>query len=482
MMLIEIRNATVKAGSKVILDDVAINIIKGHQYAVIGPSGSGKTTLLQMLGGNLFHGGTREKLPGLTIALVSQQHRFKNLSNTASFYYQQRYNAADAEDTLTVQEYLEEDWSGYENGKEDIAVQQLLATLHVDKLLNRKLIQLSNGENKRVQLVKALLLRPQVLLLDNAFVGLDAAARIVFAELLQSIAQEGITIILVTSATYIPSFVTTILQLTAEGKVSAISKEAFLLNNIRLPAQTVVNSMKNLFAEKGDECFEYAIRMNKVNVRYYDKQVLADISWQVKKGEHWALSGPNGAGKSTLLSLINGDNPQAYANEIYLFDQRRGRGESIWDIKKKIGFVSPELHLYFEPDATAFGVVASGFFDTIGLFRKLNEEQVEKVHLWLRFLSIEKLQHQFLKNFSLGMQRMILLTRALIKNPSLLLLDEPAQGLDEDQSLLFRNMVEEICAHSDKTVIYISHYKEEIPACVTKFIHLEEGRISFMKQ
>ena len=217
--------------------------------------------------------------------------------------------------------------------------------------------------------------------------------------------------------------------------------------------------------------------MKDVDVQYSDKIILDGINWEVKKGERWSLSGSNGAGKSTLLSLINGDNPQAYANEIYLFDNRRGSGESIWDIKRKIGYISPELHLYFDTYITAFDVVASGLFDTIGLFRLLNEEQVEKVESWINLLQLQSLASQLLTNLPLGKQRLILLARALVKNPPLLLLDEPAQGLDEEQTDLFKNITEQICEHSNKTLIYVTHLKEEIPSCVTKFIRLEKGKI-----
>ena len=152
-------------------------------------------------------------------------------------------------------------------------------------------------------------------------------------------------------------------------------------------------------------------------VRYGETTILKEINWEVKKGERWSVSGPNGAGKSTLLSLITADNPQAYANEIWLFDRRRGTGESIWDIKQKIGFVSPELHLYFDHSATCYEVVASGLFDTIGLFRSLSPEQEEKVACWMQWLSIGGLPSKRLMQLSTGQQRMALLAGALIKKP-----------------------------------------------------------------
>jgi molybdate transport system ATP-binding protein len=248
-------------------------------------------------------------------------------------------------------------------------------------------------------------------------------------------------------------------------------------DSIQLEKEKIDKSLLDELVNNEDGSFDYAIKMKNVHVQYYENVILDKINWEVKKGERWSLSGPNGAGKSTLLSLINADNPQAYANEIYLFDKRRGRGESIWDIKRKIGYVSPELHLFFDSSNTVFNVVASGLFDTIGLFRVVNEEQTTTIIKWMKLLQVDHFSNQLLKNLSLGKQRLVLLARALVKDPPLLLLDEPSQGLDEEQAQLLKNLIEQICEHSNKTLIYVTHLKEEIPSCVTKFIQLENGRV-----
>lgn len=480
MLLAQVQNLSLNIQAKRVFNQVSFDFKKGEHYAIVGPSGSGKTTLLRALAGKIFQTGAIQWAPGIEVAFVEQQHVFKNLSNTSSFYYQQRFNSSDGEDTITVGEYLLPELSAYKEQEEE--KEALLHLLDVHKLLGRRLIQLSNGENKRVQIVKALLLQPDVLLLDNAFVGLDQQARNKLSQLLESVIQKGITIVLATSGSFIPPFITQVLQLNREGGLNVMQRKDFV-PEAHAPYKTLdSNLLTELMHDHEPESFEYAVRMKEVQVNYYGKEILRGINWKVKKGERWSLSGPNGAGKSTLLSLINADNPQAYANEIYLFDKRRGSGESIWDIKKRIGYVSPELHLYFETSASVFETVASGLFDTIGLFRILNGDQEEKVVAWLRLLQIEQLRHQLLKNLPAGMQRLALLGRALIKNPALLLLDEPVQGLDEEQAGLFKNVVEQICLHSDKTLVYISHYKEEVPSCVTKFIQLEEGRVVKMME
>jgi molybdate transport system ATP-binding protein len=195
------------------------------------------------------------------------------------------------------------------------------------------------------------------------------------------------------------------------------------------------------------------------------------------------VKGHNGAGKSTLLSLITADNPQAYSQDIHLFDRKRGTGESIWDIKKRIGFVSPELHKFFDFTAAVHHVVASGLFDTMGLYKPLNAAQESLVNQWLDVFDLSEDRNKPLALVSTGQQRRALLARALIKNPVLLVLDEPCQGLDEQQTQHFLALIDEICKQSGSTVIYVSHYSHEIPSCISQVLELKEGQqISTVKK
>lgn len=145
-------------------------------------------------------------------------------------------------------------------------------------------------------------------------------------------------------------------------------------------------------------------------------------------------------------------------------------------LRKRQALFSPELHLYFEKGTNCFDVVASGLFDTIGLFRKINEQQKLLVSQWMRLLKIENVSQKPLFQLSNSQQRLVLLARALVKNPPLLILDEPCQGLDEDQASLFKAIINEICVTANHTLIYVSHYAHEIPECVTRFIKLENGK------
>jgi molybdate transport system ATP-binding protein len=477
MSPLKVETLSVKLSGKTILNEISFTIQPGEKWAITGPSGSGKTTLLKALAGKLLHTGTiltGDNKPS-KIVLAEQQHHFKNLSNTSNFYYQQRFNSCDAEDAITVEEDLQRVLSKNQTSKD--TVEELVDLFDLKKLYTERLIQLSNGENKRLQIVKALLLQPSILLLDNPFTGLDVQSRKTLENILLEVTKKDIHIIITASASHLPRYITNKMSLSANGSYT-IDKSSSFHTKVTID-QLIINSMllKELTVNDQSVAFEYAVKMNNVQIKYDGKKILGNINWEVRNGERWSLSGPNGSGKSTLLSLINADNPQAYANEIYLFDRKRGTGETIWDIKKKTGFVSPELHLYFDKNISCFHVVASGLFDTIGLFRKLNEQQSAHVIKWMQVLQTEHLKNKFLFQLSNSQQRLVLLVRALVKNPPLLILDEPCQGLDDDQVHQFKNIINEICVTGNKTLIYVSHYKDEIPECVTKFIRLENGKM-----
>jgi molybdate transport system ATP-binding protein len=471
LSFLTLKGVSVHAGSARLLDQLDWTIQTGEQWALTGPSGSGKTVLAHTLLGRHFHTG--EISAGTNrIALVEQQHRFRNRPGTTELYYQQRFNASDADQTITVaQELAEAGYAAPDPGVPDL--------LHIHPLLQKPLIQLSNGENKRVQLAIALLQTPELLILDNPFPGLDAEGRATLHSIINWLAAQGIRLLLITSPHELPAAITHVAQLDAGRWVYCGPRSGFQPDKPLHPVPhldaDLLAALRKTTPENGHGDFEFAVRMERTTIRYGQQTILQDIDWQVRKGERWNVSGPNGAGKSTLLSLLTADNPQAYANAIWLFDRRRGTGETIWDIKRKIGFVSPELHLYFDTGATTAEVIASGLFDTIGLFRRLDDDQETAVDRWLRLLSLWDLRHRRLAQLSTGEQRRALLARALIKNPPMLILDEPCQGLDVEQTAYFRELVTTLCTTFGTTLIYVSHYQQELPACIDHFLRLDRG-------
>lgn len=475
--LMHLDGVSVKLGAQPILNHIDLTIEEGQHWAITGESGSGKTVLAHTLAGRHFFSGHIHASFGTPetfhhhVIVVEQQHRFKDLTNRSDFYYQQRFNSFDAERTATVAQLLTDHITTGNKQEAD----QWIRQLQIGPLMDEPVIQLSNGENKRLQLIIALLQRPKLLILDNPFVGLDVNGRAILHEILGNISKTGISLLLITTPDQMPTCITHVATLAHGQLTAAVPIAAYVAPRtvaLTLPVEKAFQAMGDM----QDTSFSTAISMKEVSIQYEGKHILQDINWEVKRGERWSVSGPNGAGKSTLLSLITGDNPQAYANEIYLFDRRRGSGESIWDIKRKTGYVSPEMHLYFDYTATCFQAIASGLFDTIGLFRLLTPEQEALVNQWIRLMQLESKAHHGLTRLSAGEQRLTLLARALIKHPALLILDEPCQGLDTAHTQLFRNLVDAICDHSPTTLVYVSHYREEIPACVDKFLVLDKGR------
>jgi molybdate transport system ATP-binding protein len=214
--------------------------------------------------------------------------------------------------------------------------------------------------------------------------------------------------------------------------------------------------------------------MHNVRIRYGERTILNQRNWKVMKGERWALSGKNGSGKSTLLSLVCADNPQSYACNISLFGNQRGSGETIWDIKKRIGYVSPEMHRSYQRNLPTINVVASGLKDTVGLYVRPNEKEKEICRKWMRIFCIEHLAERSFTTLSSGEQRMALVARAFVKSPELLILDEPLHGLDNYNRTLVKNIIEAYCQDPEKTLIMVTHYEEELPKCINKKIYLQQ--------
>jgi molybdate transport system ATP-binding protein len=434
-------------------------------WAVVGGVGSGKTSLAKALTGRLFRTGEAHfKAMGDRknpfVLLVDQQHQFKNRSNVNEFYLQQRFNSSDSQDSYTIKEELE--------GEDSQKVFELLDLFHLAEHLNKPLLQLSNGENKRLQIIKSILKNPDYLIFDNPYFGLDTDGRELLTHSLEKLKSQDIPFILINSPIDLPEFVDQVLFLD-EGKVKwkGTRKEYVAQNSGLKISSQWQRKLDQLIQDRIQfPAFDIAVKMEKATIQYREKVILNQVNWEVKKGDKWALKGPNGAGKSTLISMITADNPQSYSQKLWLFDQRRGSGESIWDIKKRIGFVSPELHLYFKTAETCFSVLGSGLFDTIGLFKKLTESQEKRVMDWMEVLGISHLRNQYFQRISTGEQRLVLLARAFIKNPPLLILDEPCQGLDQFQIEHIKNVINYLAENSDMTLIYVSHYDSDIPSCV----------------
>jgi molybdate transport system ATP-binding protein len=487
-MEIKFDTVSIKKNETSILENISFKIIPGEHTAIIGDNGSGKSTLIDAIAGKVFPTKGKIIKPHYSeISLVSRDYSFHKIVGAAYQYYQQRYHAFDSEIGPTVTEVLQNqiipigtiDGNSVEIPPKKFTDQEVFAIaklLKIENLLTRKITTLSNGETRRTLIALGLLKKPKYLLLDNPFSGLDTESRKILKTLLSQL--KNCTIIIVAGINDLPKNIKKIICL-GEKNIKNIIFRPF--NASDFPTVKIskpnIKLLKELKNKEQIADFEYAIKFRNLKIIYNDISVVNNINWEVKKGEKWALMGPNGSGKSTILSVITTDNPQAYQNDFDLFDKKRGTGESIWDIKKQIGYVSPELHLFFNRNTEVWKTVASGIFDSAGLFKKPNDKQLETVEKHLNILNLIKLKDRKLNSLSTGEQRLVFLARALVKNPPLLILDEPCQGLDYNHMVYFRELVNEIVIELNKTLIYVTHYEEEIPSCVNKRINLFKGKV-----
>ncbi len=489
MTLLQLIDATLRRPNKFTITDLNWILQSDQHWAIMGPSGSGKSLLLDAIAGRipLANGQLLHPVGPLKtqVELVARDYTFDWRIAGATQFYQQRFNTQTAHDTPTVRDLLQNQVRPV--GTIDPAsvplpppaystewLTEVADQMRIEHLLDRRLTSLSNGETRRTLLARSLLKCPRVLLLDNPFSGLDAESRLQLHTTINRVAQTGVAFVMVVDERDVPDCITHRLDLTipvsaTQTDSSPVSESRSSPGSTEVPQADLLQSLPP---------FTNAVRMRNITVRYGAKTVLDNISWTVRRGEKWALLGPNGSGKSTLLSLITADNPQAYANDFELFDRKRGTGESIWSIKQKIGYVSPELHLYFPRQTRVWDVVASGLFDTMGLFRKLNPTQVTLVEDQLNQLDLWTVRNQPLSALSVGQQRWALLGRAVIKNPPLLVLDEPTQGLDATHTEEFRQRIDQGClARPDQTLIYVTHYPAELPDAIDHTLRLADGRV-----
>jgi molybdate transport system ATP-binding protein len=490
--LLAFEHCTVRYLGRVLFADLSLRIEAGQHWAVLGASGAGKSTLLAALAGHYALTGAASypllatAPPGppdpffswrKRVALVGPQAPFRASNHLGQLYYQQRYNAAAAEEVPTVRAYLGA--IAAPAGPVAWPYERVVETLRLSYLQDERLIKLSNGETKRLRLAAALLRQPRLLLLDAPLVGLDAATRAWFDEFLTLVAASGITLVMATAPGEVPALVTHILVLEQQRVVQAGPKAqvlAALDPTPDAPPALDADKLRALSVPLGaaPAAYRTLVRLRDVTIRYGDKVVLDNLSWEVRPGERWALTGPNGAGKSTLLSLLNGDNPQAYGKDIVLFDRRRGTGESIWDIKRHLGYVSPELLHYFPGQLTVQQVVETGFTDKL-VRAAPTPAQRERAARWRRVLGLEGSAGLPLRQLPASQQRLVLVARALVKSPPLLLLDEPGQGLDAGQLAYFRRVLDALCQATGVALVYVSHYASELPSSITRALRLHQG-------
>ena len=494
---LSLQDAAFRLGDRLVFERTSWVFRRAEQWAILGANGSGKSLLADALRGRLplVQGELRyhfQPPPGLTpeeaISHVSFEDRKAEVHDTV---VQSRWNSLEQESGSLVRDYLSYDRVMDVNPFEvtvrhrqarphfERRMRRAIDLLQVAPFLDRSLISLSNGERQRIQLARALAHPMRLLILDEPFTGLDAATRAHFHAVLEWLMRTPLRVLLIaTRIEDLPHHITHLLCV-AHCRVLAAGPRTDILSLPQvkqlLPTPRTVRmrvAVKTPRRRPPSPALKEIARFRNATVRYGNTVILRDINWTIRAGESWALLGPNGSGKTTLLSLILGDNPQVYTNDIVVFGRPRGSGESVWDTKRHIGWVSPELHLHFNASATCFELVASGFHDTVGLFQPPTARQRTASRRCLARFQLLALAGRPLFSLSAALQRMVLLARALVKRPRLLILDEPCQGLDSAHREFFVSAVDALIRAGAVTVIYVTHRNDEIPPSITRFLRL----------
>ncbi|MFV8467258.1 ATP-binding cassette domain-containing protein [Flavobacterium sp. LB1P62] len=342
---------------------------------------------------------------------------------------------------------------------------------------NRKLRTFSSGEQKKEFLRYCVNQNPDYIIFDNPFDHLDQPSRVTLADSLEKLSASVRIIQLVNRATDLLPFI--------QNKGHIIDN-SFALNKINA-TETNQKAIVKPEIPKSLKPFDYhesvLIKMNGISVSYEDRKIVDRISWTIKQGEFWQLIGPNGSGKSTLLSMITGDNPKGYGQELYLFGRKKGSGESVWEIKKQIGIFSTAMMELFQRNNSLEQMILSGFFDTIGLYTEPTTLQKQIVAQWLEVIQMSHLKNKIFSQLSLGQQRVALIVRAVLKHPPLVILDEPVEGLDDENVALVIQLINMLMLETKMTILYVSHRIEPMlaPTSVFELIPTPTGSIGKIK-
>ena len=482
--MIKVQNAILRHPEFRFSEPVSFNIDRDEQLVFFGQNGAGKSVIAQMIIGRYpLREGTI--IYGFSPSPVYENIKFIAFRDTygvadSSYYLQQRWNSQDRDESPTVAEVLG-------TVSKETLPDKLHQLFDLDAMLGKQLVLLSSGEMRKFQLTKALIERPRILIIDNPFIGLDKASRRQLSDLFDELAATGSVqlILLLSKEEEIPNFITHVIPVDGmrchpkvpRNQFHSLAADAPVFDRLSPPSDAFSS---DVFAQSDNQTeqihSETVIELRKVSIRYGERTILDSLSWTVRRGERWALLGANGSGKSTLLSLVCADNPQSYACDISLFGTRRGTGESIWDIKKRIGYVSPEMHRAYSENLPAIEIVASGLYDTVGLYRRPRTEQFSLCEWWMNLLGISALKHRSFLCLSDGEQRLILLARAFVKDPELLILDEPMHGLDENNRQRVKSLIEAFAQRQGKTLIMVTHYEEDLPEGISQRLCLPSAR------
>ncbi|WP_439241694.1 molybdate ABC transporter ATP-binding protein ModF [Lonepinella sp. BR2474] len=450
-------------------------IRQGDFWVVVGSNGSGKTAFSLAIEGKIpvYSGEYENSFQHI------QQFSFEKQQKILEQTFRERNN-----DSISPDDFGKTARETILNGtKNEALCQQYAELLGITSLLDRPFMHLSTGESRKILLAQTLVQQPDLLILDEPFEGLDQKSVQDWQHLLERLAQQTSLLLIVNRFNDIPTAAKQIAlldhcEVILQGERAEIEQQSifqqlqYAENVMDVPLPECTEPMQKL--DPNTPHFE----LEKVTIQYADKVILDQLTWRVLPQQHWWIKGPNGAGKSTLLSILTGDHPQAYSNIVRLFGRQRGSGETIWEIKSKMGYISSQLHMDYRVNCSVLDVIISGFFDSIGVYQRVPDALRVKAMQWLERINLALLAKKPFRSLSWGQQRLLLITRAMVKYPPVLILDEPLQGLDGLNRRLVKSFIDQLVKHSGTQLLFVSHQDQDAPQCIThifEFVPKENG-------
>ena len=486
--LLTLNNVTLRVRDRHVFKSTQWQIDKGQQWVVLGPNGSGKSTLVRAIAGlTPVVGGSIQRHDPAAQPKAIGYLSFELLQSIVAKEQardEARYFSGHLDRHMTVAQFMATaDSPCRDHGP---ALRRVFSQLDLERLMARPLQSLSNGELRKILISRAALKARGLIILDEPFDGLDSATSKVLGDTIQSWIQAGVQILLVTHRLkeILPGFTHVIALKDCQVAYSGLRVHVLTPENLKkiygIVPKEVYKPIQELVHPPDQSSIDADVVIDVRNacVRYGQTIVFDRLNWRMCKGEHWAITGPNGSGKTTLLQMVSGEHPQAYANEIYLFGRRRGSGESVHEIKQRVGICSAEFQINYRKPIRGLDVVLSGFFDSIGLYRQANQEQRHSAIHWLRQLNLSHLKKQRFDQMSYGEKRALLLVRAVVKFPDILALDEPCQGLDPANRYKIIALLDNICHNSSTQLIMITHHAGDLPRCITHQLEMKTGKAS----
>ncbi|MDG2198910.1 MAG: ATP-binding cassette domain-containing protein [SAR324 cluster bacterium] len=483
----EMKGIAVRLQGRIVLEKVDWSFEKKEHWAILGGNGAGKSTILRILAQQISYcKGTLRRHPELQgVTHLGWVHLNQPLRLLAHEKLKDRWEEYSGKEQKqqTIRSMFSEHMLAEKESKD------LLHLMQLDSKIDRPIRGLSNGEWRKLLLFQSLILLPKLLMLDEPFDGLDKNSSKDFKSLLRELVQHSkLSLILVSHRQdeLIPE-ITDVMGL-RNGKIEYSGRRSSVLNepNLKKLYRSETKSTNTRKFQSGiivskfrniEDSSISPVKMENVHLYFQSHTVFKDFSWTWPPGEHWQVAGPNGSGKSSLVKLIVGEHLQAYSNKVWIFGKRRGSGENIWDLRKRIGMVTPELQMNYHKKITGRKVVYSGFNDSIGYYGAISEQQKETAENWLNQFDLFEIAENSFLNMSYGQQRLFLLARAMVKSPEILLLDEPCQGLDPYQRSELINNINLLGKSKATQILYISHQVEDKLDCIGATIFLPDGRI-----